>query len=60
MDEKNGNKTLPATEDYAPDETKDVGSIEDTIDHQAEKRVLRKVDLNLITIFGSNLPLQPR
>lgn len=32
---------------------KDTGSAEEVIDHDAEKRVIRKVDFNLITIFGA-------
>ena len=55
MDEKTREKTLPATEDFRANDDKDARSIVDTIDHAAEKRVLRKVDLNLITIFGLTL-----
>ena len=51
MDEKRTHGTLPATEAAVPD--KDVRSFEETIDREAEKRVLRKVDLNLLSVFGA-------
>ncbi|KAK5131207.1 hypothetical protein LTR08_001232 [Meristemomyces frigidus] len=53
MDEKNGNKTLPTSGTEATNGDTDVGLFEDNVDHQAEKRVLRKIDLNLISIFGA-------
>ena len=52
MDEKLDDKRAPMEETSSPVRDKDVGSIEDEIDHQAEKNVVRKIDLNLISIFG--------
>ena len=59
MDNKTREKTLPATEDFRANDDKDAHSIVDTIDHAAEKKVLRKVDLNLITIFGLRRSCSP-
>lgn len=37
---------------YSPVNDTSVGSIEDDIDYAAEKKIVRKMDLNLISIFG--------
>ena len=31
---------------------KTIGTVEEFIDHDAEKKIIRKIDLNLITLFG--------
>lgn len=53
MDEKNDNKSAPSAEIYIANHDKGLGSIEDVIDPRAEKKLLRKIDLNLITLFGA-------
>jgi len=51
MAEKSDVKVAPSQERNMGPE-KDVGSIDDLIDEQAERKVLRKIDFNLISVFG--------
>jgi hypothetical protein len=35
------------------DKELEIGEVSDTIDHKTEKKLVRKIDLNLITLFGA-------
>lgn len=53
MDEKIDEKSVPRSEACLPDHDNGKGSIDNGIDPRAEKKLLRKIDLNLITLFGA-------